>query len=478
MAAAATFSTSFWGDQDRGLDVLIARMKNGKHITAEIAQVFKERASIEEEFGKRLTKLAKTFTTTEEIGTLRESLDLVKSELETSARAHLDIANEIRLQLEKQTNDFLQQQSAVRKSHHANIERRLKAKAAMYANAQKAGAKYVSKCREVDQMNIPQPNLPPKDAEKLQIRLERAQQQANQNDIEYVSAIERLGDAHIKWEEEFRHTCNEFQRLEEERIDFLRGRLWAYANIISTLCVSDDESCERVRGSLEKCSVAKDLALFLDTSTTGTIVPQPLQYINYYSKTQERTAGPPVTLSRSYAAGEEGPISPPANRSGPLLGNLASSAGSQFGTLAGMFKKNGAAGGENGKGGQGGGFGTLFKKNDPQQNAPRESFGSNGGFGGTGMYGKGVGTGGVVIQAEEEEFQYDPYDFSEKSPPLFQVRVLYDYQSQAFEELTVSRGQIIPVIAKHEDGWWEGVVMEGERKRKGLFPSNFVEPLE
>ncbi|KAI8614456.1 hypothetical protein BC830DRAFT_1169424 [Chytriomyces sp. MP71] len=475
--AQSQFSTSFWGDGDKGLDVLIQRMKNGKHVTAEIASVFKERAAIEEEFGKRLAKLAKTFTTTEEMGTLRESLDLVKSELETSARAHLDIANEIRLQLEKPTMDFLASQSVVRKTHHANMERRLKAKAQMHSNAQKAGAKYVSKCREVDQLAVPQPNLPPKDAEKLQMRLEKAQQQANQNDLDYVSAVERLADAHARWEEDFRVTCNEFQKLEEERIDYLRGRLWAYANIISTLCVSDDESCERIRGSLEKCSVAKDLALFLDMSSTGTLVPQPLQYVNYYSKSSERIAGGggPNAMSLSRRFSDE-PVSPPGSLQGGLRG-IAAGAGAQFGSLAGMFKKNGAAGVGTGATVQGPGFGGLFKR---QEGTPQGTVGRASGAAATSA---GVATNGPMSISspqlvEEEEFHYDPYDFSDGAPMLFQVRVLYDYRSQAFEELTVARGQVIPVIAKHEDGWWEGIVIEGDRKRKGLFPSNFVEQLE
>lgn len=31
-----------------------------------------------------------------------------------------------------------------------------------------------------------------------------------------------------------------FQDLEEERIDFTKSSLWSYANISSTVCVSDD----------------------------------------------------------------------------------------------------------------------------------------------------------------------------------------------------------------------------------------------
>lgn len=31
-----------------------------------------------------------------------------------------------------------------------------------------------------------------------------------------------------------------FQDLEEERLDFMKSSLWAFANIASTVCVSDD----------------------------------------------------------------------------------------------------------------------------------------------------------------------------------------------------------------------------------------------
>lgn len=34
-----------------------------------------------------------------------------------------------------------------------------------------------------------------------------------------------------------------FQDLEEERLDFTKSSLWAYANIASTVCVSDDAVC-------------------------------------------------------------------------------------------------------------------------------------------------------------------------------------------------------------------------------------------
>ena len=52
------------------------------------------------------------------------------------------------------------------------------------------------------------------------------------------------------------------------------------------------------------------------------------------------------------------------------------------------------------------------------------------------------------------------------------VLAIYDYQQDKDDELSFNEGQIIYVIRKNDDGWWEGS-MEG---MTGLFPGNYVEP--
>jgi len=76
-------------------------------------------------------------------------------------------------------------------------------------------------------------------------------------------------------------------------------------------------------------------------------------------------------------------------------------------------------------------------------------------------------------------YNYDPYDTSIVKPILFYVRVLFDYNSQIYEEISVRKDMIIPILETQEDGWWEGEIEEmgptGKRRRRGLLPSNFVE---
>jgi hypothetical protein len=76
-----------------------------------------------------------------------------------------------------------------------------------------------------------------------------------------------------RWNTEWKQACDKYQDLEEERIDFLKSNLWTYANIMSTVCVSDDESCEKIRVSLEKCEVDEVIQAFVQAKSTGQEIP-------------------------------------------------------------------------------------------------------------------------------------------------------------------------------------------------------------
>jgi len=76
-----------------------------------------------------------------------------------------------------------------------------------------------------------------------------------------------------RWNVEWKQACDKYQDLEEERIDFLKGNLWTFANIMSTVCVSDDEACEKIRVSLEKCEVDEVIHAFVQARATGQEIP-------------------------------------------------------------------------------------------------------------------------------------------------------------------------------------------------------------
>ena len=52
-----------------------------------------------------------------------------------------------------------------------------------------------------------------------------------------------------------------------------------------------------------------------------------------------------------------------------------------------------------------------------------------------------------------------------------QARAVYTYAAQREDELSFNEGDVITVVAKNADGWWEGE-LHGAR---GVFPGNYVE---
>ncbi|KAJ3308492.1 hypothetical protein HDV04_001196 [Boothiomyces sp. JEL0838] len=333
-------------------------MKRSKHVSEEITMLLKERSAIEEEYGKRLAKLAKNFSPKDEIGTLRESLDVIRIELEKTARAHLDLASDLKTKLERPMVEFVASQEAL---VHKNKE------------------KYEQRSAEYLQMQQAVKAQPQN--EKLRVKLDKLKQNVVFCDQDYEQSCLKLEEIHSNWQQDFLAACVDFQKLEQDRFHFIRGTVWNYTNFLSSVCVSNDESCENVRVSLEKCNLEYDIQLFIDECATGTEIPRPASYPKHNRM--------PSEMSSQISSGAS------VNNSTPQF---------QF---------------------------TKVPKLEE------------------------------IIRQEQEDsrmdstFQYDPYD-TDHVKILFNVKCLYSYESQAKEELTIEKDDIIPVLAKNEDGWWEG----------------------
>ena len=116
---------------------------------------------------------------------------------------------------------------------------------------------------------------------KNKAKLEKTQIQMATTSNEYEAAIKILEETTGRWNRDWKTACDKFQDLEEERLDFTKSSLWTFANIASTVCVSDDASCEKIRLSLENCEVERDVIGFIQTHGTGQEIPDAPKYINF-----------------------------------------------------------------------------------------------------------------------------------------------------------------------------------------------------
>ncbi|EDQ99507.1 uncharacterized protein LACBIDRAFT_316391 [Laccaria bicolor S238N-H82] len=275
------FCNAFWGLGDGGVDVLFARMRGAARTVEELKNFWKERAAIEEDYAKRLTKLSKMVLGRDEIGELRNSMNAVKVETERQSGFHLSLAQQIRNDLESPAAAFYTRQLQHKKVAQAAIEKDFKTKQTQETYVTKAREKYEADCMRINSYTAQSSLVQGKDLEKIHIKLERAQQTVQTNERDFANFSKALQDTVHKWEQAWKVFCDQCQDLEEERMEFMRDNMWAYANCVSTVCVADDESCEKMRLALERMEAEKDMENFVHNYGTGNQIPDPPAFVNY-----------------------------------------------------------------------------------------------------------------------------------------------------------------------------------------------------
>lgn len=172
---------------------------------------------------------------------LRVSLDTLRQETEKQAQAHLVVAQAIKTDLEGPTSAFIQKQQHHKRNMQSTIEKDFKTKQTQEGYVNRAREKYEADCVRINSYTAQSTLIQGRDLEKVHMKLERAQQTVQANQRDYANFARLLKDTMHKWEHSWKAFCDTCQDLEEERMEFMKDNMWAYANAVSTVCVSDDE---------------------------------------------------------------------------------------------------------------------------------------------------------------------------------------------------------------------------------------------
>ncbi|KAJ1820796.1 formin-binding protein [Coemansia sp. RSA 2675] len=314
--SGSRFSDSFWSNDERCISVLMHKLKAAKQTSNDILQLITTRATMEEDLGKRLGKVAKSALGSEEVGSIKEALRTVRAEMENSAKTHSDLARQLRSEIERPLTAFINDQRNKRRAQTTIIQKTEGDRNALRSQLRKLQEKRRSDTKRVGDLDLQVNGLQGTADPKLRTKLERAQMQQRATEAEYVDVRVRLKEADAQWFNVWRAACDVFQVLEEQRIEYLKTTLWTYTNLVSSSCVADDESMERIRQDLELINVADDITAFIQTFGTGS--PDPSLQPQASSK-KKRDADPdpapvapamltPVTSSPSVSANSAVPV--------------------------------------------------------------------------------------------------------------------------------------------------------------------------
>jgi len=313
-------ANNFWGKDDAGVGPLLERMHAAKQTCDELRAFYsgmrnplhvcvvtssnslfslEARASLEDEYARKLQSLSRKSLGSQETGTLRTSLDVVRGEVEAMAKQHQNIAAQMKTELEEPLAAFAGGMKERRKIVQNTVEKLLKTKIQQTQVVNKVGNqrvdekntanantlqtrdRYEQECLKIKGYLAQGHMVMGQEERKNKAKLEKTQISLATSNAEYEAAVKALEETTARWNREWKAAADKFQDLEEERLDFTKSSLWTFANIASTVCVSDDASCEKIRLSLENMEVERDIVTFIKERGTGQEIPDPPKYINF-----------------------------------------------------------------------------------------------------------------------------------------------------------------------------------------------------
>ena len=168
-------------------------------------------------------------------------MDSLRLETDRQAGSHANLAQQVRTELESPVGAFVARQAQFKRGAQAIIEKAFKTKQAQEGHVAKAREKYEADCMRINSYTAQSTLVQGKDLEKVQMKLDRARQTVTANERDFANFARALQVTVEKWEKDWKAFCDACQDLEEERIEFTKDNVWAYANAVSTVCVSDDE---------------------------------------------------------------------------------------------------------------------------------------------------------------------------------------------------------------------------------------------
>jgi len=151
------------------------------------------------------------------------------------------LAKQIREDLETPTANFNARQTHHKKNFQAAIEKKFRTKQQQEGHVTQTGEKYKSDCLRINSYTAQASLMQGKELEKIHTKLERAQQTVQANERDFANFAKNLRITVAEWEQDWKVFCDSCQDQEEERLEFMKDTMWAYANAVSTVCVSDDE---------------------------------------------------------------------------------------------------------------------------------------------------------------------------------------------------------------------------------------------
>ncbi|KAI8993443.1 hypothetical protein BDB01DRAFT_776345 [Pilobolus umbonatus] len=281
MTCIELYSNNFWGMKDEGYHVLTSKMNSMKRTYDEIKSFYSTRASLHEEFGRKLLKHSKIVIGREETSTLHNLLVAAHKEMEWTAQAHLNLAQKLKSRIEIDLDNFILDQKDKRKLIHTSVEKAHRYKQLNESYLSKVKEKYESENAKLVALRAQLTHSSGREADRIKVKIDRIQQDIAVHEQEYKNTCIKLADATAAWKKCWKSACDSYQLMEKKRLEFIHHSIAMYVNVLSSATSDDQESYERIWKSLDEYDVIGDIQSYITEKGTGSYIPESEVFVHY-----------------------------------------------------------------------------------------------------------------------------------------------------------------------------------------------------
>ncbi|KAG7908474.1 hypothetical protein KL905_001914 [Ogataea polymorpha] len=277
------YSRNFWSPDDSACSFLLGHFDGGSKTADAVLAFYKERMAIEQEYAKRLCTLSRKIDLGkhELTGSLKSSLDVLAQETQQLGNSHYSQANKLATDVYNPLTEYAAERKNKGKILDSGLSKLMKHKRNLESKVELARKKYEAHWVKVNNYKAQQILMDETEAYRTQMKVNKLMDQMSEARDDYRGLVNEYNNMLNVWKNEWFSACENLQSMEEEKIKFLKANIWEYANIVSSTCISDDQSCENIRLSLEKCSYRADITSFVEEFKTGNTMSSPVNFIDY-----------------------------------------------------------------------------------------------------------------------------------------------------------------------------------------------------
>eukprot|EP00118_Oscarella_pearsei_P025921 m.309045 g.309045 ORF g.309045 m.309045 type:complete len:548 (+) comp45349_c0_seq1:36-1679(+) len=283
------FQDSFW--EGNGFEELRKYLKSGQEFCKEVSGILAERAEIEAEYAKSLTKLAvkASRVNKNQLGTLKTAWDTLISRTNAEGEAHKQLSQDVSVEVSKPLKAFFDQQTKARKPIESMVEKATKSLSDRRSDEMKSKRNNFGKAKdcEVAHEQLEEAKsgrgkpVSEKDIQKMEMKVKRAIESAAKQDQDYREHCRKAEESRQGWEAAMYNCCQKFQGMEEEREDYLKSMFIKYTELLGSLCPVYQESCDSTRSVSDQIDPTSDVSEASQKFGTGENCPDQVIYSCY-----------------------------------------------------------------------------------------------------------------------------------------------------------------------------------------------------